>query len=89
MPTNLAYADEVDVAEAENEAVPIEDTEEFYKEFLEEAQACDSLESIEEEALRSLENYKRTGLHITWEECKAWLRTWGTPESTDPPECHT
>ena len=84
---DLLYAD--DVAKAENEAVPIEDTKEFWKEFWEEAQACDALESIEEEALRSLEHYKRTGLHVTWEELKPWLESWGTPESTDPPECHT
>ena len=88
---NLAYADDIDVAEAESEAeaIPIEDTEAFCKEFWEEAQACDALESIEEEAMRSLENYKRTGLHVTWEELKPWLESWGTPDELDPPKCHT
>ena len=78
---DLLYAD--DVAKAENEAVPIEDTKEFWKDA-----PFDPPPTLED-VLRAEEHYARTGLHITWEECKAWLKTWGTPESTDPPECHT
>ena len=86
---NLAYADDVATADevdlAENEAVPVEYTEAFW----EEAEMLDPPISLEEEVRRSEEHYARTGLHITWEECEAWLKTWGTPESTEPPECHT
>ena len=42
-----------------------------------------------EEVRRSEEHYARTGLHVTWEEVKAWLATWGTENEMEPPECHT
>ena len=41
------------------------------------------------EGVRSLEHYERTGLHVTWEEMEAWLKTCGTDHETEPPECHT
>ena len=37
----------------------------------------------------SEEHYKRTGLHLTWDEVSEWMRKLGTPEETEMPECHT
>ena len=41
------------------------------------------------EGIESLREYRRTGLHVTWEEMEAWMKTWGSKEKTEPPECHT
>jgi predicted transcriptional regulator len=41
-----------------------------------------------DDARRSMEHYRRTGLHITGEELSAWLKTWGTDDETGPPQCH-
>ena len=41
------------------------------------------------EGIEGLREYRRTGLHVTWEEMEAWMKTWGNEERTEPPECHT
>jgi len=46
-------------------------------------------ESFHQEALRSWEEYKETGLHVTGEEVIDWLKTWGTEHETAAPICHT
>jgi predicted transcriptional regulator len=46
-------------------------------------------ESFKQEALDSWKEYQETGLHITLEETREWLKTWGTENETGPPECHT
>ena len=46
-------------------------------------------EQFYREAMEGLEEYKRTGLHLTAAEVFAWMRTWGTPEETEAPPCHT
>ena len=71
---NVAIADEVNNMSVANAAISAEKRERL---------------ALIEEAIRSEEHYKQTGLHITWEECKAWLRTWGTPDEKEAPECHT
>lgn len=45
-------------------------------------------ESFKQEALDSWREYQETGLHLTGEEVKTWLRGWGTEAETDIPECH-
>lgn len=44
--------------------------------------------SFEKEALESWQHYKETGLHLTGEEVRNWLQTWGTDDEADAPECH-
>ena len=45
-------------------------------------------ESFKQEALASWKAYKETGLHLTGQEVRAWLRTWGTDDEKAVPECH-
>ncbi|QBH98607.1 ribbon-helix-helix protein, CopG family [Limnobaculum zhutongyuii] len=45
-------------------------------------------ESFKQEALDSWREYQETGLHLTGDEVKTWLRGWGTEAETDIPECH-
>jgi predicted transcriptional regulator len=41
------------------------------------------------EAQESWASYERDGLHLTGEESRAWLATWGTSDENDaPPTCH-
>ncbi len=45
-------------------------------------------ESFKQEALASWTAYQETGEHLTGEEVRAWLNTWGTEAETDLPACH-
>lgn len=45
-------------------------------------------ESFKQEALASWMAYKETGLHLTGQEVRAWLNTWGTDGETTIPDCH-
>ncbi len=45
-------------------------------------------ESFREEALASWLAYQETGRHLTLDEVRDWLGTWGTEVETEPPECH-
>lgn len=40
------------------------------------------------EAEQSWQDYQADGLHLTGEEARAWLRSWGSPDEKAPPECH-
>ena len=40
------------------------------------------------EAVASWNDYQQTGLHVTGDEMSAWLKTWGTENESEPPECH-
>ena len=44
--------------------------------------------SFAKEAMAAWTHYKETGLHLTGEEVDDWLKTWGTDDETDAPECH-
>ena len=46
-------------------------------------------ESFREEALASWSAYQETGRHLTADEVRAWLDTWGTDAEAEPPACHT
>jgi predicted transcriptional regulator len=45
-------------------------------------------ESFKQEAFDSWAAYQETGRHLTGQEVRAWLDTWGTEAETNPPECH-
>ena len=45
-------------------------------------------ESFKQEALASWTAFQETGEHLTGEEVRAWLNTWGTDGEAEPPECH-
>lgn len=45
-------------------------------------------ESFKQEALASWTAYRETGRHLTGQEARAWLNTWGTDDEQTVPECH-
>ncbi|GGA97932.1 CopG family transcriptional regulator [Brucella endophytica] len=45
-------------------------------------------ESFKQEALASWASYQETGLHLTGQEVREWLNTWGTDDEKAMPECH-
>jgi predicted transcriptional regulator len=45
-------------------------------------------ESFRQEALASWAAYRETGRHLTGEEVRTWLDTWGTDDEKPAPECH-
>jgi len=48
----------------------------------------ESSEALKQSAMESWEEYQNDGLHITHDEMKSWLTTWGTPGETELPQCH-
>jgi predicted transcriptional regulator len=45
-------------------------------------------ESFKQEALASWASYQETGLHLTGQEARTWLNSWGTESETELPNCH-
>jgi len=45
-------------------------------------------ESFKQEALASWASYQETGEHLTGQEARAWLNTWGTDAEAELPKCH-
>ena len=45
-------------------------------------------ESLKQEALASWVAYQETGRHLTGQEVRDWLNTWGTDKETEVPPCH-
>ncbi len=45
-------------------------------------------ESFKQEALASWSAYQETGEHLTGEEVRNWLGTWGTEAEKELPKCH-
>jgi predicted transcriptional regulator len=45
-------------------------------------------ESFKQEAVASWTAYQETGRHLTGQEVRAWLSTWGTDAEAELPECH-
>ena len=45
-------------------------------------------EGFKQEALASWKAYKETGRHLTGQEARDWINTWGTDNETEIPECH-
>lgn len=58
---------------------------EAIQQYVEHAEAR---ERFQQEALASWTAYKQTGRHLSGEEVRDWLGTWGTDEETAVPECH-
>ncbi|SEL62036.1 CopG family ribbon-helix-helix protein [Ectothiorhodospira marina] len=58
---------------------------EAIREYVEREEARDSLK---QEALASWVAYKETGRHLTGQEVRTWLNTWGTQDEKAVPECH-
>lgn len=53
--------------------------------YVDREQAC---ESFKQEALSAWQAYKETGRHLTGEEVRTWLGTWGNDDEIALPECH-
>lgn len=49
---------------------------------------AEARESFREEAVASWSAYQETGRHLTAEEVRARLDTWGTDTEAEPPVCH-
>ena len=45
-------------------------------------------ESFTQEALASWAAYKETGRHLSGQEVRTWLNTWGTADESAVPKCH-
>jgi predicted transcriptional regulator len=45
-------------------------------------------ENFKQEALTSWKTFQETGLHLTGQEVRNWLTTWGTDQEKEIPECH-
>ncbi len=45
-------------------------------------------EGFKQEALASWVAYQETGRHLTGQEVRSWLNTWGTDDEGTVPECH-
>lgn len=45
-------------------------------------------EDFKREALAAWKAYQETGLHLTGQEVRSWLNTWGTEAETELPKCH-
>ncbi len=45
-------------------------------------------ESFKQEALASWTAYQETGRHLTGQEVRDWLKSWGTEDEKAAPDCH-
>jgi len=48
----------------------------------------EAIESLKEEAMRSWAAFQETGMHLTLEETRGWLKTWGNAKRMEMPACH-
>lgn len=60
-------------------------TEEAISEYVSREEAR---ESFKAEAIASWQAYKENGQHLTLQEARNWLRTWGTSNEVEVPPCH-
>ena len=58
---------------------------EAIREYVEREEA---IERFKQEALLSWDTYEVTGQHLTGQEIRNWLNTWGTDKETEVPPCH-
>ena len=58
---------------------------EAIREYVEREEA---IERFKQEALVSWDTYEVTGQHLTGQEIRNWLNTWGTDKETEVPPCH-
>ncbi len=45
-------------------------------------------ENFKQEALASWRAYQETGQHLSGQEVRDWLNTWGTDKEAEIPQCH-
>ncbi|MGD1878415.1 MAG: CopG family ribbon-helix-helix protein [Kiloniellaceae bacterium] len=45
-------------------------------------------ESFKEEALASWTAFQETGRHLSGDELRDWLKSWGSDAETEAPDCH-
>ncbi len=45
-------------------------------------------ENFKQEAFASWTAYQETGRHLTGQEVRDWLKTWGTDKEIQIPQCH-
>ncbi|WP_456280318.1 CopG family ribbon-helix-helix protein [Cupriavidus sp. JZ107] len=45
-------------------------------------------ESFRQEAMASWAAYQQTGRHLSGQEVRTWLNTWGTEDEKASPKCH-
>ena len=48
----------------------------------------EAMENFRQEALASWTAYQETGRHLTGQEVRDWLNSWGTDKENTIPECH-
>jgi len=48
----------------------------------------EAMEDFKQEALESWTAYQETGRHLTGQEVRDWLNSWGTEKETKIPKCH-
>ena len=48
----------------------------------------EAMEEFKQEALASWTAYQETGRHLTGQEIRDWLNSWGTDKETKIPKCH-
>ncbi len=48
----------------------------------------EAMEDFKQEALASWTAYQETGRHLTGQEVRDWLNSWGTEKETTIPKCH-
>ena len=48
----------------------------------------EAMESFKLEAQASWTAFQETGRHLTGQEVRAWLNSWGTEKETKIPRCH-
>jgi len=44
--------------------------------------------SFRQEALASWQVFQETGLHVTGQEVRHWLNSWGLDKEAETPKCH-
>lgn len=52
------------------------------------AEREEARETFKQEALASWTAYQETRRHLTGQEVRTWLNTWGIDAETELPECH-
>lgn len=59
-------------------------------EFLDRETAIDgpALQALRQEGGESWAEFQLNGEHLTGEEVRLWLSSWGTSQETPPPTCH-
>lgn len=45
-------------------------------------------DSFKQEAIAAWAEYQRTGQHLTGDETRVWLESWGSDEEAAAPPCH-